>query len=194
MEGLTPPSPFSSASRKLACPSACSKIGAVLFTQPSGQALRRSYFPPQTFRTQGLATLSASLSPISLEASFSFPHSRAFPFKAFLLFGGHRDLSIPALHSCTLEQNLPALLPCFSGLLPPKKPVSFSLPEGLVRVGAFLLSWAFQPLGCLPPMNRSERHLPFQIPLSLFESNLFAEIRPRNLRVLRPHRLGYLSS
>lgn len=136
---------------------------------------------------------SLRLPPASLEASFSSPRSWASPFKALLLSGGRKNLSIFAFHSCTSVQNLPALHLCFSGLLPPKKPVSFLRPEGLVRVGAFLLSWAFQPLGLLPPMNRSKRHLPFQIPLSLFKLHHLTEMQLRNRRVFRPHRLGYLS-
>lgn len=65
---------FSSTSRKLACPSACSNIGAVLLTWPSGQAYERGYFPPKTFRTQGLATLSASCHPCPWKP-LSAPHT-----------------------------------------------------------------------------------------------------------------------
>jgi hypothetical protein len=42
-------------------------------------------------------------------------------------------------------------------------------------------------------MNPEKRLLPFFLPLSLFEPNLFTKIRSLNPRVLSLHRLGFLS-
>lgn len=108
------------------------------FSLPRPKKRRKSFCPAfSQDPPQGLATLSwASEVLHTLEASFSPQHSWASPFKALLLPGDRKKVSLLLSALALPYKTFQALYRRFSGLLPPEKPCSFLHPDVLRRVGA----------------------------------------------------------
>jgi hypothetical protein len=163
----TPGRPWSrniSTSLELFCPSAYSDPSALLLTTPFEVASENHCPGSRRFRTQGLATLSAALKPLSdpQELSFNSQHSWALPFKALLLSQGRNALSntpaAPALSYKTLADFVPALQ---RFQLPEKAVLPFTAPRRISSGRSQLLSWAYDLSGSLMlgPMEKASPFL-----------------------------------
>jgi hypothetical protein len=93
-----------------------------------------------------LATLSVISAPELLEAYFSFRHSWASPFRAFLLHRDPPDVSTRSIRPCASFRNLTGLGSALRRLEPPMEAVPLCA-TGWIRSGQGpCLSWALGPL------------------------------------------------
>lgn len=81
------------------------------------------------------------------EASFSLQRSLAFPFRAFLLLSDRFRVSSASSALALSQQTCRPVIGASAAFSHLRSRSPLSLPEGLVRVGAVLLSWVFLPLG-----------------------------------------------
>jgi len=120
------------ASLELRRPSAFQDPTALLRT-PHGASAARCPAPRKS-RPQGLATLSAASAIGALGTSFSPRHSWASPFRALLLHGDRKNLSVIPLRPCAFAQNLLGFEPALRRLDPTVKAVPL-FATGWIRSG-----------------------------------------------------------
>jgi len=152
---LVDPNPRPSAPRLSFVALRHSKIQEPFFA-PLAECPKRVALRPRKSHPQGLATLSVASALKSLGASFSPRHPWASPFRALLLPGGRKDLSISPLRPCAFARTLLGFEPALRRFPPTVKAVPL-FAAGWIRSGRGPCSPGLSGLSGSPSAGRTRQ-------------------------------------